>query len=285
MSTKIYNGYKLSITLDQLDRRMRVFRGSVIQAGRDRFNSYVAHVATDIIDRVALELPIDDSLRAHVRGETFSPLNLAYMHTHQQTVKAHRSGLRDPFYDFTCEVVVFVDRGQLFAMLFTEQRAFRDLWEALPWVAPFPYWDNSDLPADTSEKEWATRGKLWDRLLWNQDIPSLSGWTFTCYTTPPFTLGEISEHITSLVPGYQSRCVNFVKDFLLDTYRVALKSRTGLVFSEEAFTRWVQRNPKRKEFFEEKVKAALKKRLGKKDFKRCYPITALAGTANFAVAG
>ena len=63
---------------------------------------------------------------------------------------------------------------KLYAMLFTDQRKFKDLWEALPWVYPFAYYDNTDHPEDMTVKQWEARGRLWDKLLWNNDIPSLS---------------------------------------------------------------------------------------------------------------
>jgi hypothetical protein len=277
MSTKIYNGYRLQCTLEQLDKRMRTFRKAIKETGEFVFNDLVAHMAANVIDRLALKLPIHPCLyEDRYIGKQFSALNLAYMHAHTEALKASKASFCDPIFDFTCEVVVFLHRKKLYAMLFTDQRKFRNLWEALPWVYPFTYYDNTDHPEDMTAKQWEARGRLWDKLLWNKDIPSLSGCTFSCFSTPSCQLPTTIEKAVELVPTYNRRVQFFVNELLEQEYTAVIKKQK-LKWSEAAYKKWMASNSKKKEALEKKIQAKLKRKLTQKDFLRKYRASLLHG--------
>lgn len=74
---------------------------------------------------------------------------------------------RDPENDFGFEACFIYHKGTVYALIYTEQKALTDLWESLPEVEPFPYWDHSDPPKKMTYKQWEARGRLWDKILDN----------------------------------------------------------------------------------------------------------------------
>ena len=135
MSTKIYNGYALDITPNLLELRK---------------------FCTEL--RLRLEHERYLQLRRIYSNSGREGLHTAF--EAMQAVK--RTGLRDPIFDFTFELTVFpVFTNELFerllCMTFEDNRGLRRVWEDIPEVSYYGYWNNTDQPENISDIEWEKR--------------------------------------------------------------------------------------------------------------------------------
>lgn len=55
--------------------------------------------------------------------------------------------------------------GRILALLYAEEPEFRTVWDALPDVESYGYWNNSDQPDDVTDDEWAERREVWERVM------------------------------------------------------------------------------------------------------------------------
>jgi len=264
MSTKIYNGYRLKpMTLLQLDRNLSTFRRLVEQLAQRLYFELQAHVASNIIDRVALGLSIKNEVAISTCKYTdgYSPLVAATQTALDHLQRARESSRRDPVWDFDCELVLFPMQDCILATLYTEKHEFTRLWESLPYVQSFPYWDNMDQPDGMSWAEWKKRGKIWERAVWNHHMPSLSGFTVTCVTE--YLEWADARHLYVHQPSYKDRVATQVYALLLESYRARTER-------ELDFGPWTKSAEGKRVAAEAAsvVRTTLRKRLRMQDFKQ-----------------
>lgn len=171
MSTTIYNGYKLTKPVGfGVARELQTYFGAI----------HHQHLLRAIVERAVFTYDQDQKTDAFER---------AYSRILIENMDAAASNLRaDSFYDFTLEIVFLSDPespDDSYAMYYGHQQVYRDAWEELPWVGPYPYWNNSDEPEGVSRDEWEERKALWDRLLPGYFPPSASGVTWRLDTMQP----------------------------------------------------------------------------------------------------
>lgn len=89
--------------------------------------------------------------------------------------KIRASGHRNPILDLELDACFLRDGDQLYAMLYTEQDAYRAAYPAL--FEHWPYWNNTDRPDDVTEDEWDERRDTWDRVVgWDPPARRGLGW-------------------------------------------------------------------------------------------------------------
>lgn len=190
MSTKIFNGYMLGFPamtdIWVLDQWASVFRRRIANMEGYLRAKLFATVAATLVDRIAL---LDDPKRllsivneltdenAKTPSDHRTPFMVAFEHVANHEKKARETQMRDPFYDFECNVQILHVPGRniLLAMLFTEQEAYRILWRRMPHVQEYAYWNNTDRPSYLTDEEWDRRRRDWDKALGEDGIPSLHG--------------------------------------------------------------------------------------------------------------
>lgn len=176
MSTKIFNGYRLSGLAESaevvsfLDR----FRQALEPVYEGLYLLLAAHLATTLADRALLGEP------GAAEGAPLSPWRhaTAYMNARHRAIR--ETGIRDEVFDLDCQVVVLADptpSPHLYALLFTSQREYTVAWEAMPGVEPWPYWDNSDRPDSVGEDDWEDRRRVWARTRPEGVAPARLGFT------------------------------------------------------------------------------------------------------------
>lgn len=168
MSTKIYNGYKISNTnwsdLYQKSLKLKKILKKEAQNVFD-FNCFLE-----------VFLALD-------KGEK-EPLSVAFKRV-QQHWDNNRKGLRDPFWDTDCSWVFIEKRDYFLALLYSEQDQFSGIWMKELGAEEYYYFDNTDQPEAISHKEWKQREIDWDCL--GYDPPSTCGFSFEVsgkYQTP-----------------------------------------------------------------------------------------------------
>jgi hypothetical protein len=176
MSTKIFNGYRIigAKSFLKLKRKMKEF-GDIIEPLTQRYiHKLLAEVAVDRCDRKALGLPIEEyKFGGH--------LTWAYTYVGRKQAEIKKNQQRDPLHDVDCEVNFLPIKGKLLVMLFTEQQFIIDAWEKLPFVRPYPYWNNTDKPDGVSNKQWGRRQTDWYAALPVVGIPAENGFTISCH--------------------------------------------------------------------------------------------------------
>jgi len=272
MSTKIYNGYRLDLTLAQLEKKMKSFRVELADLAESLFQKLVMGIAVEMLDTIALKRRIDWYYAQYTTLDEFSAMGLTYLSAHERSRKAAESKLRDPDFDFSCEVVVLPHNKQLYALLFAENKELKSFWEYQSWVHPFYYWNNAEQPEDMTARVWRARGRLWDKILWNRGIPSLSGLTFTCYTTPASYWEVITKgNRVANIPPFKKRCVYMSELLIMDAFMMG--KNPDRFYSDKEIKQWMAEHPRRVNAIREKVKRTLKRQITKKDLLKKYKST------------
>ncbi len=164
MSTKIYNGYRISVGERGMAGRLREVRESLGVTRTRLYRTLVVGAACALVDATRLgEDPRIDGRRVSLDG---SALGSAARVIDELIERAEASARRDPEFDLGVSLtLVWGDDGQLYGLLYCERQEFVDAFTALDGVEAWPYWDNTEGPEDVSDEEWHERGATWNRLL------------------------------------------------------------------------------------------------------------------------
>lgn len=187
MSTRIHHGYRIDD--DLLDERSFVAaaRGVFGPIYEAEYLTLAVAIATQVHDcrLLAAGQPIDvGAVAVGSAGDDVPPTNVMNALSVADRVMARThaairdSGLRNPTFDFACEIVLLRDLGGdggLYALLYTDRSTYRETWAGLRSVTPWPYWNSTDRPDDITYDEWEQRRLTWDRLLPCYDPPAIRG--------------------------------------------------------------------------------------------------------------
>lgn len=187
MSTKIYDGYRIALGGTDLlafvadfDRRANAVYAELFDRVCTRlatFNrDHVTRVAAGLepaLDRTARDLDdhIDDTTIARI--QTANHLVNASLLLDDAHTQITRTGRRNPRLDLGCQVTIMPGRdgddaptdGPAYAILYTENAAYRTAWEAMPGVERYGYWNSTDKPDDVTDTEWDQRRDTWQYVL------------------------------------------------------------------------------------------------------------------------
>jgi len=181
MSTKIYNGYKILITrLEKIHHKMMGFQKVALGFAQDFMNAKLANYAINIWNLQFADKPSKKYIENYTQ-KPLVPLNAASRMMLQMRIEQKAKPHLRHELDTETKLVVFPARGKKYclAMLFCEFKDIREAFEKLPFVEPYPYWNNSDQPDGMTWKEWEKRGKEWDKTIGKSGIPALSGAVLT----------------------------------------------------------------------------------------------------------
>jgi len=161
MSTKIYNGWLLNLKLKDVLPWIRKIR--------PRFET----IRAKLIDQRWPDIVsggIDESWASH---------NIVVKLAHA----AKSSPYRDPFGDYSAEIVLIPVGQKLLCLTYWQNREYDAVWKRLTEVSYYGYWDNTDPEEGIDYDEWRRRGKVWETALPDEDpIPSHRGFTATILT-------------------------------------------------------------------------------------------------------
>lgn len=176
MSTKIHDGYRLPADTSMFGL-LRELRKSITPTYEDLYATAVVRQAT---------FDADDILRGDTNEsgtvKVSSPLTAAVLTLDRAHHQIAKTGQRNPGLDLNFEVVVMCDPqdpGDLYAIIYTEQDAYRDAWNRIEGVEPFGYWNNTDRPDDITDDEWDSRRRTWNRVIPDLTAPSTIGWAWS----------------------------------------------------------------------------------------------------------
>lgn len=207
MSTKIFNGYRLSGAACPLDV-VSDLRARIRPVYRTLYLTVAAQLAATAADALLAGEPIEaaaagtDSGWRHTLTEARSPLLFAVAVLDQTWQRIRATGRRDAALDLQCEVVFLADpadRQHLYALLYAEAEPYRETFEDMTGVTAWPYWNSTDRPDNITEAEWEHRRQVWDRVL-GDDPPARRGLVWSLlgdfHSVHP-TAGEVLDYLPS----------------------------------------------------------------------------------------
>lgn len=227
MSIKIYNGYILPLMdLSELQAFSQSFRGKISEESKKLITLGMANKCVNTMDFMFLsdeQRSLFDGIDSYVNREENWENSAAYaayelMVTQENEFISKRSN--NPLYDFTCDVVFFPLEDCTLAMLYASQKTYADLFREMPGVEPYFYWDNTDMLEDITEEDWDARKDKWIEALGDTAIPSLEGFTVSCYTRMPFINVEDIAACAKENCTFEARVMNMASKFIIfDKYK------------------------------------------------------------------
>lgn len=180
MSTRLEHGYRIAEPLSAalLDKLQRL---------RERAVPVVERLVARRVAKLAV-LEIDQQRFGLSYGPT-DALRNAWEKLEDSIREIESNRARLPEDDFSCTLSILVDPPEAetatLALIFTDQAELRRLWEGVPGVEEFAYWDHVDPPAERegqalSEAEiesWLDRRHAWKRAI-PTGIPVHHGFEF-----------------------------------------------------------------------------------------------------------
>lgn len=254
MSTKIFNGYYIPwMKLEELHQFMREFMGKINTESEEILNKTVAEMATRSYDSYTLGL-----LKGKKLSEQACPLVQAYTDLMTRNRAFKDKGVRDPFTDFGCAVcfIPAKEYNKIFCLLYSDQKSYDKIWEEMPGVVEYSYWNNTDKPDEISERDWNVRGLGWESVLGETGIPADVGFTIECGSKGlPFR-----ERVEELIPPFDERVDDMVESVILhDKYHEFMSELAGLREEDhdpdfyKQSVQWL-REQRGTEFYQEKKK-------------------------------
>lgn len=204
MSTRIYNGYRLpsGANLAQLgsqlaDRMQPVWRRAAVAAtvlvgtalvgvrqdGRASKTPPSAAAMTKAVAAISSNQLQPKDVPILFACSTVWAQAAAIVEALQERLSRPNALRVLPALDLTAQAWFVPDpRGGrwTYATWYSEIPEFQQIWESIPGLQPWPYWNNTDRPANLSDRQWGYRGRVWDRVLhpgvgvvWRLHQPSL----------------------------------------------------------------------------------------------------------------
>jgi hypothetical protein len=211
MSTKIYNGIKFNTNnIETLHQHMNELREEFGVIRDKNLLNELTESCFSLYDRRTITPPTID----------YQPvMNQVHADYYNRQEEVRIKQVRDPSVDFSFEICVFPYNNEFYGMFFTEQKEFSDILQSKDYVEYFGYWDNVDPDEDVSESDWELRGKIWDKLLGEDAIPSRHGFT---YEIVPLTSVELYNITAQLIidnaPDIITRAEHIARDNVYKKY-------------------------------------------------------------------
>lgn len=161
MSTKIYNGYRLTEGTDPFDF-IQSLRQTIAPVRQNLDAQLLASLTVARIDKAWINSESVPAVPALDAAHTWS--------RDQEALSSHTYG-HDP-YRFSLTVGKDAQTGRYHVLTFTEEPDLRDAFEAMAEVEEYGYWNNSDAPAYVTDEQWDERRSAWGRVLPGYSAPS-----------------------------------------------------------------------------------------------------------------
>lgn len=215
MSTKIYNAYRFKkLTAEEMVSLATKLRKKLKPVLIEKVRSLV-------LINACKELDVRSKNQEYAKQQTASPFRKAIKDLEERTKRIKDTKERDPEVDFNFEISFFpTKKNGTLAMIFTEQKAFKDTFKKVREVQDFEYWDNADPLEGISRSDWKKRGRIWDQAL-NDTTASKSGLSIIIFDGYFDTLREVLfpqlsdfEPFMKSIPSFEERLRDEASDLV-----------------------------------------------------------------------
>lgn len=205
MSIKLYDGFKMKITSwKKILREVHKFREEVIFDLHQKQSKEISKEIFLVYDRaIYLDFPERKDLR-----EIYASVYVDRM------IEENRNQY--------CSIS-FIPKGKhIFGIIFA-QDDLAQKWLQKDFVSRYPYWNNTDRPADVSAKEWKARERTWGIVLGGN------------YRLTPAEAGFSTDNMA------EATRANYVSFEDIEKYQPSLDERAKAVAIEVIFQNWKQK--------------------------------------------
>lgn len=168
MSIKIYHGYRLpSMPAYKLAEFFETFRKRADAERKRRLSEVIFDELVRIYDSHTLGiLTSSDYFFKDIDRpgkNSLAMLMMDYGFAQQKRRTAKDSN--NPDFDFDLTIMVYPMRGQTLCIVFSNYEFYETMFANTRNVSFYGYWNNSDKPDGTTNKDWKRRGRDWDRAI------------------------------------------------------------------------------------------------------------------------
>lgn len=218
MSTKIHNGSIVHKTFMDTYPLIEHFRKKVQMMAQEKINTEAVKLATGFYDLHTMGLD----------KEKTSPILRAMWLINDAQNEIERTNRRNPQFDMSCELLVFLEKNRTLVIVESEQRQFLDFWLSIPSVNEYMYFNNTDKPDKISEKDWDKRYDDWMQFLDRKDgafFPA-PGLTVKCVNvTLPCSMDR--DDLRPLIPDFEKRVEMIAMELVYDIVEKELIAQHG----------------------------------------------------------
>jgi hypothetical protein len=218
MSTKIYGGFKFADPdLTVIHRHIMDWRKELRPLHQKAANVFVAEIAINIFDNERMRPGSHTDKVPLMEG-------ISTLWDRQSEVK--KTQRRDPLVDFEFTISLMPFEGQVYGIVYTEQREWQSLWMDKPFIIDFSYWDNTDPPEELPYEEWEERGRVWSTIFDGaiMSAPSMAGFNADCTHD---TLMPDTENVVAVLPTHEERAVRRARFAAATAHVERLKAAKG----------------------------------------------------------
>lgn len=211
MSTKIYNGFRLTHTdLFQIHDAIDEWKDELKPMITAKLSRVIAAAAATRHDEHFFVKTSSEQA-----GYLFDPLRAAFADTVERQSLSETTGIREPDVDMNFDIFLFPHAHQVFGIVDCDQGDFVQTWMNKSFVEEFSYWNGSDGPEDISPATWEARGKVWNDIFAKRFLISKTGMQIRCSDVemPSY------EDVLKEVPSFERRAqhvaqLNFTRELL-----------------------------------------------------------------------
>lgn len=218
MSISIVNGYKLpNMSVLELRRFCSELQERIKPTVAQYKGIVIATIATKVIDILHASPDMVESMIDEMNIQDDNEVILvAKLYATNQHRQVRLSGIRNPMFDLSCELIFIPIEGAILALLYTEHHHFAQVVHNHPLTQEYIYFDGGDKPDDISTKDWNQRRKDWTEAMADHDVAPMAGFSIQLiglelFDTP---LSEVLKH----VPITEVRAYSTARRKLTDTY-------------------------------------------------------------------
>jgi len=260
MSTKIYNGFRFKQpNLMVIYNQLLTFQDVVKKASARHAQTLAAELATSVFDGrcVGRPVPWDKNCDA-------PPIAEAWAHIQQENREIEQTKIRNPSYDFHCEVTVIpASRRTTLGIYWCEMRNLARLFCEQPWFIDYHYQNQADRPKNITAREWKKRQKAWDEAIGDHP-PALRGFTMTLLDR--FSLySAVAGDVMPFVPTWKTRVAAVSIEEGFREWTTQQMTSPGAVWFEYRHYLQTDEGKKHEKWVAKEVRAKLKRRLTGKD--------------------
>lgn len=249
MSTTIYNGYKLPMmSFRELTEFTKRFREMAKEKTVELVSAYIAEKITELLDDMRIwdeemfverHVLYEDELEKLIKQRNLEKQGVvlneeekiklrldAYPHRTAKSVvvwkareryrKIEQTMTRDPVVDFDSNACFIPIQDKILVLFNCEQKEIVELWESLPEITYYGYWNNTDPDKSVSEEEWEQRRKDWNEALPGAGVLMDNG-MFAYFVKDVFNPLMIEvQLVMKFIPSFEKRVNRVAKDIVMD---------------------------------------------------------------------
>ena len=236
MSTKIYNGYRIPcMSLAELHSFMQDLTFRVRAEARVIYTQWIARQATSVVDAITLGYA-EKTYRHGILVESVWDTNkLLEDNSHPLSL------------DFS--VVIIPIPKKILCLVYTTEHRLREIWDSMPGVEEYAYWDNTDRPDELTEGQWRRRAHNWGLALPGYEPSNVYGMTIECISQGMGNFHHLpsTNELLPHVPSIRDRTLEAAYYTLKPIYLPRIKAEreregkdTSDWATERAYTVWLK---------------------------------------------